>query len=85
MLDKNKLWLVITCNIGHICDSDVTPYINEVSKKFTYDDSVQTIVLPTRTSETHVDFYNSENLTPKTIQEIESLINDMKNKTNNLE
>lgn len=83
MLAKDKLWLVITCNIACLDDSDVVKYLNEVSDAFKYDDSVQTIVLPTRTSETHVDFYNFENLNPKTLEEIESLIGDMKNKINN--
>lgn len=83
MLDKDKLWLVITCNIACLDDSDVVKYLNEVSDAFKYDDSVQTIVLPTRTGATHVDFYNFENLNPKTLEEIESLIGDMKNKINN--
>ena len=84
MLDKDKLWIVITCNINGIDDSDIHKYINEVKNVFTYDNSVQTIVLPTRTNETHIDFYNFENLNPKTLEEIESLIGDMKNKINNL-
>ena len=84
MLDKDKLWLVITCSIKGLNDSDVIKYISEVRSVFTYDNSVQTIVLPTRTNETHVDFYNFENLNPKTLEEIESLISDMKNKINNL-
>ena len=83
MLDKDKLWLVITCNISGLDDIDVVNYLNEISDAFKYDDSVQTIVLPTRTSDTHVDFYNFENLNPKTLEEIESLIGDMKNKINN--
>ena len=45
---------------------------------------MMTIVLPTRTSDSRVDFYNFENLNSKTIEEIESLIDDMKNKINNL-
>ena len=84
MLDKDKLWIVITCNIGGLNDSDVVDYLNGVSDAFKYDSSVQTIVLPTRTSETRVDFYNFENLNPKTLEEIESLMSDMKNKINNL-
>lgn len=84
MLDKDKLWIVVTCNVAGICDSDVSRYVSEVSNIFKYDDSVQTIILPTRTSDTRVDFYNFENLNPKTIEEIESLIDDMKNKINNL-
>lgn len=84
MLDKDKLWIVITCNIKGLNNSDAIEYINEVRSVFTYDNSVQTIVLATKTSETHVDFYNFENLNPKTLEEIESLIGDMKNKINNL-
>lgn len=84
MLDKDKLWIVITCNVAGICDSDVSKYVSAVSNSFKYDGSVQTIVLPTRTSDTRVDFYNFENLNSKTIEEIESLIDDMKNKINNL-
>lgn len=84
MLDKDKLWIVITCNVAGICDSDVSKYVSAVSNSFKYDDSVQTIVLPTRTSDTRVDFYNFENLNSKTVEEIESLIDDMKNKINNL-
>ena len=84
MLDKDKLWIVVTFNVAGICDSEVSKYVNELSNIFKYDGSVQTIVIPTRTSDTRVDFYNFENLTPKTIEEIESLINDMKNKINNL-
>ena len=84
MLDKDKLWIVATFNVAGICDSEVSKYVKELSNNFKYDGSVQTIVIPTRTSDTRVDFYNFENLTPKTIEEIESLINDMKNKINNL-
>ena len=84
MLDKDKLWIVITCNIACLNDSDVVEYLTEISDRFKYDSSVQTIVLPTKTSETHIDFYNFENLNPKTLEEIESLISDMKNKINNL-
>lgn len=84
MLDKDKLWVVISCNVAGMCNSDVHKYLSEVSSNFKYDDSVQTIVLPTITSDSRVDFYNFENLNPKTIEEIESLINDMKNKINNL-
>lgn len=84
MLDKDKLWIVITCNVAGICDADVSKYVSEISNIFKYDGSVQTIILPTRTSDTRVDFYNFENLNSKTIEEIESLIDDMKNKINNL-
>lgn len=84
MLDKDKLWIVVTCNVSDICDADVPKYVEDILNLFKYDGSVQTIVIPTRTSDTRVDFYNFENLTPKTIEEIESLINDMKNKINNL-
>lgn len=84
MLDKDKLWIVVTCNVSDICDADVPKYVEDILNLFKYDGSVQTIIIPTRTSDTRVDFYNFENLTPKTIEEIESLINDMKNKINNL-
>ena len=84
MLDKDKLWIVVTCNVSDICDADVPKYVEDISNNFKYDGSVQAIIIPTRTSDTRVDFYNFENLTPKTIEEIESLINDMKNKINNL-
>ena len=84
MLDKDKLWIVVTFNVADICDTDVPKYVEDISNLFKYDGSVQAIIIPTRTSDTRVDFYNFENLTPKTIEEIESLINDMKNKINNL-
>ena len=84
MLDKDKLWIVITYNVAGVCDSDIPRYVSEISNTFKYDGSVQTIILPTRTSDTRVDFYNFENLNSKTIEEIESLIDDMKNKINNL-
>ena len=84
MLDKDKLWIVVTCNVSDICDADVPKYVEDILNLFKYDGSVQAIIIPTRTSDTRVDFYNFENLNPKTIEEIESLINDMKNKINNL-
>lgn len=84
MLDKDKLWIVVTCNVSDICDADVPKYVEDILNLFKYDGSVQAIIIPTRRSDTRVDFYNFENLTPKTIEEIESLINDMKNKINNL-
>ena len=84
MLDKDKLWIVVTCNVSDICVADVPKYVEDILNLFKYDGSVQAIIIPTRTSDTRVDFYNFENLTPKTIEEIESLINDMKNKINNL-
>ena len=38
MLDKDKLWIVITCNVAGICDSDVSKYVSAVSNSFKYDD-----------------------------------------------
>ena len=84
MLDKDKLWIVVTCNVSDICDADVPKYVEDILNLFKYDGSVQAIIIPTRTSDTRVDLYNFGNIKNKTIEEIESLINDMKNKINNL-
>ena len=60
MLDKDKLWIVVTCNVSDICDADVPKYVEDILNLFKYDGSVQAIIIPTRTSDTRVDFYNFE-------------------------
>ena len=77
---KNKLFIVVYQNIGSIDDSDVPYYMNEI--KYTMgellDDSVILLIVPVRNKETHIEFFNIENVKTKTLEEVKELINSLK-------
>ena len=78
MLDKDKLWVVASVDIGGLSDSHITDLLTEFANHFKYDESVNTIIIPSR-SETKVSFYNMGNIEPLMLDEFQKLIDDIKN------
>lgn len=76
---KNKLFIVVYQNIGSIDDSDVPYFLDEI--KYTMgellDDSVILLIVPVRNKETHIEFFNIENIKTKTLEEVKELINSL--------
>ena len=78
MLDKDKLFIVVYVNIcGFGGDSTVSEILANVANHMQYDDSVNTLIIPTRDSETRVECINpvllSEEQYEETRKKIESL------------
>lgn len=78
MLDKDKLFIIVYVNIGGFGgDSTVSEVLGEVAKRVRYDESVNTLIIPTRDSETRVECINPVLLTEgqyeETRKKIESL------------
>lgn len=78
MLDKDKLWIVASIDIRGLSKSDITNLLTEFADHFKYDESVNTIIIPSR-SETKVSFYNMGNIEPLMLDEFQELIDNIKN------
>ena len=78
MLDKDKLWVVVNADIRGLSKEHITEMLYELANHFKYDESVNTIILPS-TSETKVSFYNMGNIEPLMLDEFQELIDDIKN------
>lgn len=78
MLDKDKLWIVVNADIRGLSKPHIAELLYELSDHFKYDESVNTIILPSE-SETKVSFYNMGNIEPLMLDEIQKLIDDIKN------
>lgn len=78
MLDKDKLWIVASVDIRDLSQPHITDLLTEVASSFKYDESVNTIIIPSR-SETKVSFYNMGNIEPLMLDEFQKLIDDIKN------
>lgn len=76
---KNKLFIVVYQNIGNIDESDIPYYLNEIrySMNKLLDDSVILLIVPVRNEETHIEFFNIENVKTKTLEEVKELINSL--------
>lgn len=71
MLDKDKLWIICYLNISNIDDSDVPKFILETKDKcLTFDESVNAIIVPSRNTETYLEFYNMSKIEPSTLDEL---------------
>ena len=81
MKDKDKLWLVVSVATGSLKDHEVRKMMAELRNCFKYDESVNTIIIPTK-SDTKVSFYNMGNIDPSTIDEISELIDKLKKNLN---
>jgi predicted metal-dependent peptidase len=81
MQDKDKLWLVISVATGSLKDHEVRQMMAELRNCFKYDESVNTIIIPTK-SDTKISFYNMGNMDPNTIDEVLELIDELKKKLN---
>lgn len=78
MLDKDKLWIVASVDVRGLSKSHITDLLTEFADYFKYDESVNTIIIPSR-SETKVSFYNMGNIEPLMLDEFQELIDDIKN------
>ena len=79
MLDKDKLWLVFYVNVASLQDADIPAFLQRLSLKFQYDESVQRIIIPTRKGECRVEFYNMGNVPPLELDEFKELVEAVKN------
>lgn len=82
MLDKDKLLIVAYINVQGIKDLSVPEILNGVEERLEYDESVNTIIVPTRFSETRIECINPVLLTDEQYQEtrdkLEKLTEQMK-------
>lgn len=77
MLDKDKLFIVVYAGVHGFCDQTVSEILANIAHHMQYDDSVNTLIIPTRDSETRVECINpvllSEEQYEETRKKIESL------------
>jgi hypothetical protein len=78
MLDKDKLWIVVSADVRGLSEPHIKDCLNEFANYFRYDESVNTIIIPSR-SETKVCFYNMGNIEPLMLDEFQELIDKIKN------
>lgn len=80
MLDKEKLYIIAYVNIANIDIKDVSSHINEITKYLTagFDDSVKFFVIPIRSGESNIQFFNINMLKDLEPDNIETLIEKLK-------
>ena len=78
MMDKDKLFLVCYLNIESIRAEDVSEYLYTFAKAFTYDESVERIIIPTREGESRVECINPVLLTDEQYKEVEEKVKNLK-------
>lgn len=81
MKDKDKLWLVVSVDTRGLKDDEARILLAELGSHFKYDESVNTIIIPTK-SDMKVSFYNMGNMDPSTIDEVSELIDELKKNLN---
>lgn len=69
MLDKDKLLIIAYINVQGITDLTIPEILGGVAKRLEYDESVNTIIVPTRFSETRIECINPVLLTDEQYQE----------------
>jgi hypothetical protein len=87
MLDKNKLYIICYISISGISDEDVPSHLASITDHITkgYDNSVKFIFIPTRTQDTHIEFFGLNMLKKLNsdeakafIEKFETLVNSIK-------
>jgi hypothetical protein len=77
MLDKDKLFIVVYVGVHGFGDQTVSEILANVANHMQYDDSVNTLIIPTRDSETRAECINpvllSEEQYEETRKRVESL------------
>ena len=77
MLDKDKLFIVVYAGVHGFGDQTVSEILANIAHHMQYDDSVNTLIIPTRDSETRVECINpvllSEEQYEETRKKIERL------------
>lgn len=77
-MDKDKLFLVCYLNTGNIPAEDISEYLNTFAKAFTYDESIERIIIPTRKGESRVECINPVLLTDEQYKEVEEKVKNLK-------
>lgn len=78
MMDKDKLFLVCYLNIESIRAEDVSEYLHSFAEAFTYDESIERIIVPTRKGESRVECINPVLLTDEQYKEVEEKVKNLK-------
>lgn len=80
MLAKEKLFIVVYQSVGALDNEDIPAFLEETyfSMKSLLDESVVLLMVPTRQTETKIEFFNIENVETKTIEDIKNLIKNIK-------
>ena len=77
-MDKDKLFLVCYLNIGSIPAEDIREYLHNFAEAFTYDASIERIVIPIRKGESRVECINPVLLTDEQYKEVEEKVKNLK-------
>lgn len=83
MMDKDKLFLVCYLNIRDIPGMDVSQYIENFSRAFPYDDSVEKIIIPMREGETRVECINPVLLNEEQYKNVDEKVKNLKKEVEN--
>lgn len=82
MIDKDKLWIVYNVNIAGMSAKTANDVIESVNERLSiFDYSVNTLIVPIKEGNSHIEFYNLEKADPTTIEKLKELINDAESKT----
>ena len=83
MTDKERLFIVVYLNISNFSDQqNIKAYIYNISNSLKYDDTINTLVIPVRDSETRIECINPMLLNKEQYKEVENKINEFKEKIN---
>lgn len=83
MTDKERLFIIVYVNISNFSDQQtVKEYVYHISNSLKYDDTINTIVIPVRDSETRIECINPILLNEDQYKEVESKINELKERIN---
>lgn len=77
-MDKDKLFLVCYLNIGNIQAEYVNEYMYSFAETFTYDDSIERLIIPIREGETRVECINPVLLTDEQYKEVDEKVKNLK-------
>lgn len=80
MLDKDKLFIVVYVGVHGLEDQTVSEILANVANHMQYDDSVNTLTIPTRDSETRVECINPVLLTEEQYEEARKRIETLTEK-----
>ena len=80
MLDKEKLFIVVYVGVHGFGDQTVSEILENVASHIKYDDSVNTLIIPTRDSETRVECINPVLLSPAQYEETEKTFKSLTEK-----
>ena len=79
-MDKDKLFLVCYLNIGSIPDENVSEYLNSFAEAFTYDESIEKIIVSIRKGESRIECINPVLLTEEQYEETRKKIESLTEK-----